>query len=591
MDLTRVIDFLAKLPIKHRDTGVMVPFRLFPNQVTAMRALAKQYEEKRKIRAIFLKSRRVTVSSLVDSLLFCDALWRPNRENLIAAHMKDTAEGLFRVPRDLALALNKQAYTCRVMSKRIEVRHGTGTSLLDIMTAGTIASGRGLTLSGLHLSEAAQYPGQDSFLSLLPAVSKGEDSSVFVESTAFGKTGIGETFYKFWQAAVGRKNDYVTIFLGWLTDPACLGDEQLAADAPATDLEKELMGKPFLATREQIAWMRSVLEAECQGYEKVFLQEYPHTPSVAFIATGDPAFTAEEINFAESTCAKPMASGHMEWKGLKPRFIRTQGGTLSLWEEPKDGHKYYIGMDAAVGVESGDFAAISVFDGSTGRQVAQYADKVVPEVVAFLLNCIGHYFNKGLINGELTGNSGREVLRILRDRYHYPNLANWKGKDDKILGSGARRSPTLWWEMTSYSRRKLFDCFRIAIRGGMRKDDFSAIVRDVALWTQMADASLSDWGRWEVERGHDDILVSAMLAVVTYAQNPVPRMSGQKNLIDTGLGEDEQLREAIPHIVDDATLSLQRHFNAAMQKSVKMGQKMARQNRQQWGGVNVLAGV
>src|SRR5216684_74464 len=320
------------------------------------------------------------------------------------------------------------------MPKRVIFMHGEGRSILDIATAGTIAAGRGLTLSGLHLSEAAQYPGQDSFLSLLPAVSKGDNSMVYVESTAFGKTGVGKVFYDFWQKAVARKNEYVTIFLGWLTDPACVADEQLAADAPATDLEKELIRPPFNATRAQIAWMRNVLESECQGYEKVFLQEYPHTPSVAFISTGDPAFTSEEINFSETTCAKPIAQGHMEWRDDKPRFVRVQGGALHIWEETKWQHKYYIGMDAAVGVESGDFAAISVWDGSTGKQVAQYADKSVPEVVAFMCNALGHWYNRALLNGELTGNSGREVLRLLRDRYMYPNFAMWKGKDDKITG-------------------------------------------------------------------------------------------------------------------------------------------------------------
>ena len=589
MNFEQTTTLLSKLRIKHRDSGVMVPFRLFPNQATAMRLMAKQYEEKRKVRAIFLKSRRVTVSSLCDSLLFIDCLSAPHRENLICAHVKDTSEGLFRVPRDLADALNERANVCKVQAKRIIVMHGEGDSILDIATAGAVASGRGLTLSGLHLSEAAQYPGQDSFLSLLPAVSKGDGTSVFVESTAFGKTGPGKSFYDFWQKAVARKNEYIAIFLGWLTDPACVGDLNLAEDAPATDLEKELM-RDFGASKAQIAWMRNVMESECQGYEKVFCQEYPHTPSVAFISTGDPAFTAEEINYAEKCCQAPSARGHIEFRGDKPRFVRVKDGALHVWEEPKDGHKYFIGMDAAVGVEAGDFAAISVFDGSTGRQVAQYADRAVPEVVAYMCHCLGHWYNRALINGELTGNSGREVLRIMRDRYLYPNFAQWRGKDDKLLGFSATRRPTLWWEMTSYSRRKLFDCFRIAIRGGMRNDDFKAIVRDQALWTQMADASLSDWGRWEVERGHDDILVSAMLAVVTYAQNPVPKMSGQSRILETGDTEEDQMKKIIPNVVDDVTLSLQRHYRKAMIATRRSEVRMLRENQKRF-SMNRLAGI
>ena len=592
LNLKQFVTLLEKLPVRHRDTGVIVNFKLFPNQQTAIRLLSEQYERTGKIRAIFLKSRRVTVSSLVDAILFGDCLASPHRENLIVAHVKDTSEGLFRVPRDLANGLNDKANVCRILTHRIEVHHRTGLSKLDIATAGTVASGRGLTLSGLHLSESAQYPGQASFTSLIPAVSKGRGTYIFNESTAFGKTGIGQTFHDFWQKAVARKNEYIPIFLGWLQDPACIADEQLASDAPASDLERELMSKPFLATRAQVAWMRNVLESECQGYDKVFAQEYPWTPSVAFQASGDPAFTPEEINFSESTCLKPALQGHMEWKDDKPHFVRVSNGALHIWEEPKWNHKYYMGMDAAVGMESGDFAAISIWDGTTGREVAQYADRVVPEIVSFLLHALGHWYNKALINGELTGNSGREVLRILRDRYHYPNLAMWKGKDDKIMGSGHNRAPTLWWEMTSYSRRKLFDCFRIAIRGGIRNEEFKAIVRDPALWSQMADASLSDWGRWEVERGHDDILVSAMLAIVSIAQNPVPKMSNAHSMPDHMLIENEEdnLKRLIPNIVDDAVFSLRRHYRKAMEATARGERKKLKLIRRQM-GVDALAGI
>lgn len=567
MRLDRFVSLLSKLPVRHRDTGAMVPFRLFPNQVTAIQKLGKQHEETGKIRAIFLKSRRVTVSSLCDAYLFCDALSAPNRENLIVAHVADTSKGLFRVPRDLANRLNEQAHVCEVQTKHIRVNHRGGVSTLDIATAGTVSSGRGLTLGGLHLSEAAFYPGQDSFLSLLPAVSEGPDTAVFVETTANGVTGIGETFYDFWSSAVERRNDYIPIFLGWLADPASVGDPEKAEDAPSTDLERELM-RDFKASKAQIAWMRNTLESKCQGYEKKFLQEYPHTPSVAFISMNDPAFTPEEINFSKSTLRNPVHRGHMEMRDGKPHFVTHRDGALAVWEEPIYGHKYYAGMDAAVGVEEGDFAAISVWDGSTGNQVAQYADRVVPEVVAFILNCLGLWYNRALTNGELTGNSGREVLRYMRDHYRYPFLAQWKGKDDKIIGRGENRRPVVWWETTAYSRAKMFDTFRIAVRGGMKRDSLECcFVRDEALWHQMARATLSDSGRWELTKGHDDILVSAMLAIVTIAQNPVPRVLSHSNLLLTGEDEQTQIEGVIPNIIDDARLALRKHYRIVMAKS------------------------
>jgi hypothetical protein len=223
-----------------------------------------------------------------------------------------------------------------------------------------------------------------------------------------------------------------------------------------------------------------------------------------------------------------------------------------------------------------------------GKQAAQYADLSVPEVVAVMLVALCHWYNCALINGELTGNSGREVLRILRDRYHYPMLAYWKGKDDKIVGGKGNR--TLWWEMTAYSRRKMFDCFRLAIRGAMKGEDFRSIVRDRALWSQMSAATLSETGRWEVERGHDDILVSAMLAVVTYAQNPVPKMSGQSRILETGDSEEDQLKRTLPEMQDDVTRSLQRHYRKVMVMNTRSQARLNAENQRKM-GFNRLIGI
>jgi len=92
-----------------------------------------------------------------------------------------------------------------VRTRRIIVPHPDGDSILDISTAGSVIGGRGLTLSFVHLSEAAFFPGEDSFLSLLPAVSDGDDTFVAIESTANGRVGPGKAFYDFWNSAVAGK--------------------------------------------------------------------------------------------------------------------------------------------------------------------------------------------------------------------------------------------------------------------------------------------------------------------------------------------------------------------------------------------------
>ncbi len=115
-------------------------------------------------------------------------------------------------------------------------------------------------------------------------------------------------------------------------------------------------------------------------------------------------------------------------------------------------------------------------------------------------------------------------------------------------------------------------------------------MKDPALWQQMADASLSDWGRWEVEKGHDDILVSAMLAIVAIAQNPVPHISHQSAVLEIGEGEDDQVQRILPNIVDDAVLSLRRHYKKAMALSRKSERRQISEGQKML-GINRLAGI
>jgi hypothetical protein len=68
-------------------------------------------------------------------------------------------------------------------------------------------------------------------------------------------------------------------------------------------------------------------------------------------------------------------------------------------------------------------------------------------------------------------------------------------------------------------------------------------IYDAELVTQMNDATMRTTARWEVMRGHDDILMAWMLAAVTCSQYPPPNvLSFKANYLDkrqdgfTGIG-------------------------------------------------------
>lgn len=535
--LDRSRTLLTRLPIRHISTQRMAPFQFNPNQEIRWRAICEQWRTQKKIRIIDLKSRRVGVSAQTDAMLFAFALAYPHMNTKIVAHLAGSAEELFRVPSDLARAFPGFPLE-DIQQKKLLFRHPEGDSQMTMATAGTPSAGRGGTLSALHLSEAAFYPSDESFTSMISSVTKGEGGIIVIESTANGREGPGEAFAEYWQNAVAGRNGYIPIFLGWLNDPQCRRPEEEAEDAPKDDLEKELMLPPFNATREQIAWMRRTKADDCRDQEVKWLQDYPHCPEVAFQVSGFPAFPREELAYAESTVKDPLCRGKFVRTTLAPgfKFARDDQGPVFLWKFPYDERKrpdglhYYVGADAALGTEEGDFAAYAVICGETGELAARFAERIAPEVLADQLDMCGRFFNTAMVNIELTGNLGRWALVKLRDEYRYPKIYAWKGRDDRKRGKS--RSIALGFEMNQATRRLIVDAARSGIRMGLKKEPGALIIHDRALMGQLSLMTIKEW-RWEVLRDHDDIAVAWMIACLTREQYPPPRMKfAPKNTMD-----------------------------------------------------------
>lgn len=216
------------------------------------------------------------------------------------------------------------------------------------------------------------------------------------------------------------------------------------------------------------------------------------------------------------------------------KLIRGRGESspLWIWEMPIPGDKYYIGCDAARGnldtggTAQGDFSAAVGWNGITGNQAFTYADRCGVDEFAWIMNALGRWYNKGLINVEQTGGDGSQVNKLLRDRYRYPNLYGWLGKDDKRY---KRIGAALGWETTYRSRQKMLIVFREFIRPIDQDATHGFLkVRDKRLLTQMGFCMRDDLTvRWEIKRGHDDIFVAAAIAAVALDQYPPPKNAGQ----------------------------------------------------------------
>jgi len=168
----------------------------------------------------------------------------------------------------------------------------------------------------------------------------------------------------------------------------------------------------------------------------------------------------------------------------------------------------------------GDYTAAIVWDMTTGEQVAGSQTRLNPRELADFLDKLGRYYQTpelgdnyfALMYIELTGNLGLETQRRLREEYNYPRsrFAPWRGRDDRIH---RMRTNAIGWETNERTRQMMFAAFRTSLR------DRSLRIYWRVLADQLGEATMEE-SCWEVQRGHDDVLMAAMIGWMARIQNP-----------------------------------------------------------------------
>lgn len=548
LDLDKVEKLASKLYIRDRDTGNSSPLVFNPSQRHIHKVLKEKQRPDFPLYVIFLKARRVGVSTWGTALLTAHSLYKKGSSSKQIAQLNETADELYAMTKEFSTQLRKRGVSGKSTEDETSYifppRNGDPElkSTISAATAKTVVSGRGLTCSGLLLSEAAYYPGEDSFVSLLNTQSKDPDNIAIIESTANGIEGPGAVFYDYWNGAVDGSNGIIPIFLPWYDDPGLTMPEDMASDAPSNDYERFLMNDMKLS-RSQVAWYRWNLEVKCAGSIVKMRQENPTVPEEAFISSGTPAFDIEEMAKAAKTVKDPLARGTMRVDPVSGEATFHEGmGEFLIWELPQPGAHYYVGVDAAKGVEDGDFAAMVGWNAETGDQAFRWADRTSPEDTAPLVNGACRLYNKAMVNIEFTGGWGYIIAKELRDKWHYPNQYFWRGRDDSADTKGRK---SMGWETNDRTRRMLIDTNRTAIR---RNDCHP---KDAALTAQMSRASMELGFRWTVIRGHDDILMAGFLGWIALEQYHIPHKFERKVGSTLPKADDQENHEKLPPWLSD----------------------------------------
>jgi hypothetical protein len=541
LNLDHVVRYFGNLKIRDRDAGSFNHFHLRDQQQQVIEQFKEHLARRRRLFGIFCKARRVGLSTLATGIGQAHCIAHPGALARCIAQNAEVAAANFA----MACSFRED---CRELypgapkptKKTLIWPHSDGPdSQFTHHTAATVHGQRGLTSSFLHLTEAAFYPYEGAFTSLMNTVSKDPNNVIIIESTANGLEGPGEAYYQAWEAAVAGDNEFLPIFLPWWDDPAYQLPEELALDAPRDEYERFLMndikhwktGKKVKLTRSQIAWFRETLSTKCEGILEKWRAEYPSTPEEAFVATGNPAFTIEEMQFAENAVVKiPPWQGRcvLSADGKRGEIQKGTDGPLILYEVPQKHAHYFIGVDSARGEDStvapGDYAAMVAWNAETGHLAARYMSRVSPEELAVNAAALGYYFTGAMLNVELN-NIGYVTMRELRDRLYYPNQYIWKGRDDKVISS--KQGVAYGFETSDRYRKMMFSMFRMSL---YKKE---VVPKDKVFVDQMKRAKMEMGWRWNVAVGHDDVLMSGFLGWIAKEQNhPVACMNkSSKNVM------------------------------------------------------------
>lgn len=468
-----------------------------------------------------LKGRQQGFTSVITAIQLSYAIVRKNFSGFTMADRSDNTMAIFndkaRVVYD---RLPDELKPSEKFNSRNELFFDKLNSSWRIATA-TDQVGRSRTLNFVHFSEVAFY--ECSLADLQAGIGEAITSGAIqvYETTANGFNEAKDL----WDSGSCHN-----LFYEWWRSPEYRSDEyQYLETSDPWLIERKKVLEERGCDKDQITWY-------CKKYasyldKNTIKQEYPITPTEAFISSGGCVFDLEAINnqlarvsglqplkkgrFVYRKSATPIknASGDIvdvEWKIDDIKFEESRDGYISIHEEPRVKRDertkaviakcpYVIGGDTAG--KGADYFAAKVIDNINGRTVATlHKQRMDEDVYAEQLCCLGKYYNDALIGVET--NYSRHPIRTLQ-RFGYTNMFRRQRVDkvtdtvEDVFGfeTTVRTKPIIVGELVEL----------------MREDP--TIEVDVETLKEMTTFVKKDNGKQEaIDGSHDDLVMSKAIA-------------------------------------------------------------------------------
>jgi len=451
------------------------PFNFWPCQVPLLESVLRQMDEKGFARCIWLKARQIGASTLVQGLIAWRAMLWPHVNALVLADETKRAADLFEISRSFYDHLDEDIRPIGRYHTRKELVFANPNpatrksdpglrSRIVIESAHKVNIAIGASWTIAQLSEACRYKDHLFVLDgIIPAVHRVPGTMVILESSAHP---LGGWYRDFYEASERGETSFEAKFTPWMLQPEyyicpkcgksypsiCTSVDHLKVKFDTTADERHLMAEYGLKYGH-IRWMREKI-GEMNNDLDLFKQSFPLESSDAWITPGIQVYSMEKLREHKKHNIQPHIRQAEIHQG--PRILDSPTGKLLIWEEPKIGKKYDIGVDVCNAVSDDeddgerDASAICVLERGTNKQVAEWISKVVSAIdLATVLYWLGLYYNTAQIAVETNGIGIATNSQLAK--LGYSNCYIWRYRDELV----ARYSKKTGWESSPRSKQYL----------------------------------------------------------------------------------------------------------------------------------------
>jgi hypothetical protein len=256
-----------------------------------------------KVRGLLLKGRQQGGSTYIGARFYHKTTMNFGQKAFIVAHESKATANLYAMVKRFH-AHNPYAPTLGNTNAQ-ELVFAELEGGYKLATAGTEDTGRSNTAQFMHGSEFALWrKAQEHLAGIGNTVADLPGTEIVLESTAKGQ---GNAFHLLWEAAEAGQSEWIPMFVPWYWQ-----DEYRSTVRPGFELSPE--DRDYQAAYgldlEQMAWRANKIATYGPGFEWLFPQEYPATPSEAFVSsTNDPYIIPTLVTAAATSTYYDEAAG------------------------------------------------------------------------------------------------------------------------------------------------------------------------------------------------------------------------------------------------------------------------------------------